>query len=89
MRAGYGKIEGIDHWRNRAEVARLLAEDMNCPESEAAMLRIAKDYDRLAERAQRRAKLTPTGIERSMSPEVITLCLRASNQIAGRVRSRF
>jgi uncharacterized protein with PhoU and TrkA domain len=48
------------HWRDRAAEARLLAKDMKDPESKAAMLRIANDYDRIAERAQERAKLTPS-----------------------------
>ena len=48
------------HWRDRAEEARLLAYDMKDAQSREAMLRIAKDYELLAERAQQRAKFTPT-----------------------------
>ena len=48
------------HWKNRAEEARLLAHDMKDMQSREAMLRIAKDYEYLAERAQQRAKRTPT-----------------------------
>jgi hypothetical protein len=44
------------HWRQRAEEARTVAEQMNEPQSKEAMLRIAKDYERLAERAAQRAK---------------------------------
>jgi hypothetical protein len=44
------------HWRQRAEEARSVAEQMNEPQSKEAMLRIAQDYERLAERAAERAK---------------------------------
>jgi hypothetical protein len=44
------------HWRNRAEEARLLAADMKDEESRQAMLRIARDYERLALRAEERSK---------------------------------
>jgi Pectate lyase, N terminus len=44
------------HWRQRAEEARTVAEQMYEPQSKEAMLRIAKDYERLAERAALRAK---------------------------------
>jgi hypothetical protein len=44
------------HWRQRAEEARAVAEQMNEPQSKEAMLRIAKDYEHLAERAEQRAK---------------------------------
>ena len=46
------------HWRDRAEEARSLAEQMTDPESRERMLRIAADYDKLAERAAERAKKT-------------------------------
>ena len=38
-----------EHWRARAEQARILAKEMNDSESKAAVLRIAEDYERLAQ----------------------------------------
>jgi hypothetical protein len=49
-------INDPEHWRQRAGEARSVAEQMNEPQSKEAMLRIAKDYERLAERADQRAK---------------------------------
>jgi hypothetical protein len=54
---GQALITDPKHWRDRAEEARLLAEDINDPHSKETMRRIAKEYDRLADRAQERAKL--------------------------------
>jgi ribosomal protein S17E len=48
-------LDDPEHWRNRAEEARSVAEQLSDPESKRTMLRIAGDYDRLAEHAQRRA----------------------------------
>jgi len=41
------------HWRDRAEEARLLAADMKNERLRETLLRIAKQYELLAERAQR------------------------------------
>jgi CRISPR/Cas system-associated protein Csm6 len=48
-----------EHWRKRAEEARTLADKMNDPVSKEMMLGIAKDYERLAERAEQRSKNWP------------------------------
>jgi len=45
-----------EHWRGRAEEARSIADQLTEPESKRTMLRIAGDYERLAEHAERRAR---------------------------------
>jgi hypothetical protein len=49
-------IHDPQHWRQRAEEARAIADQLNNPQSKEAMLRIAKDYERLAARAEQRMK---------------------------------
>jgi len=40
-----------EHWRNRAEKTRALADDMNDLGAQAMMLRVADNYNRLAVQA--------------------------------------
>src|ERR1700732_5097114 len=49
-------FNGPEHWRQRAEEARRMADLMSNIPSKEAMLRIAEDYEHLAEWAEERAK---------------------------------
>ena len=42
------------HWHGRATEARGVADKMDDPEAKRAMLEIARNYENLAERAERR-----------------------------------
>ena len=61
-------INDPEHWGQRAEEARALADQMNDEASKQAMLRIAADYDRLAERAALRAQGAPPQRAKGSSP---------------------
>jgi hypothetical protein len=52
-----------EHWHQRAAEMRALAEMMENREHRAAMLRLADDYDKLADRAAGRAS-DPAGGQR-------------------------
>jgi hypothetical protein len=47
-------INNPSHWRDRAEEARRIAEDMADAEAKRMMLDIADGYDRLAQHAETR-----------------------------------
>jgi hypothetical protein len=50
------------HWRDRAAEMRALSETMQDPNTAAIMLRLAEDYDTLADRADARSRELPGGI---------------------------
>jgi hypothetical protein len=52
-------INDPEHWRARAEEMRRLAEDINDAATKEMMLRIARDYENLAVRAEARSKCPP------------------------------
>jgi len=47
-------LNNAEHWRNRAEEARVHAEQLTDPEAKRMMLAIAESYEKLAHRAGKR-----------------------------------
>ena len=48
-------LDDVQHWRGRAEASRVLAEQMSDAIAREMMLRIASNYERIAEQAIARA----------------------------------
>ena len=51
-----GLLDNPGYWQARAEEARVVAESLQDPTSREIMLRIASDYERMAEKAEERSK---------------------------------
>jgi hypothetical protein len=52
-------LQGINdakHWRDRAAEMRVLSDEMKDAETQSTMIKLANDYDKLADRAEDRAK---------------------------------
>jgi hypothetical protein len=47
-------LDDPEHWRERAEEARTIAEQMHTEDAKRQMLSIARGYDRMAEHAEAR-----------------------------------
>jgi hypothetical protein len=56
-----GRSDTPKHWRERAEEARVLADDMKHPEARRQMLGIAESCDRIAERVELGMAGRPSG----------------------------
>ena len=67
--AGNQHFNNPKHWRDRAEEARILADDMHDDQSKRVMLEIAEDYEKLAERASMRLA-SDSAVERAVSAAV-------------------
>jgi hypothetical protein len=48
-------VHDPEHWRSRAVEARAIADGLTDPDAKCSMLKIAEEYERLAERAGQRA----------------------------------
>ena len=48
------RVKDPEHWRSRAEEARVIAERMNDPHAIGTMLKVAAQYEALAQYAERR-----------------------------------
>jgi hypothetical protein len=56
MSGSHSILDNPEHWLERAEEARAIAEQLSDPDSRRMMLRIVEDYERLATHASRRTK---------------------------------
>jgi hypothetical protein len=63
-------INDPKYWRERAEEARTVANEMTIPDAKRRTLRIADDYEELARRAERRLKQQQQQQQQQQQPKV-------------------
>lgn len=54
-------INDANHWRDRAAEMRVLSGEVNDPQAQRMMLKLANDYEKLADRAEDRATRDKAG----------------------------
>jgi hypothetical protein len=62
-------VNDAKHWRDRAAEMRVLSDEMKDPKARSMMLRLANDYEKLADRAEDRttrdSQLRPSPIPKT------------------------